>query len=83
MRVVFWHYQALNLFKKIRSYTLIKGTLNLTVTLLCVLRISITLYLISGIKSAFLIFECVKCVMRVKCVKRTQIWLKDHAYVYN
>ena len=31
--------------------------------LVCALRVSVTLYVISGIKSAFLIFSCVKCVM--------------------
>ena len=37
-------------------------TLNSTVTLVCAFCISLTLYLISRFRSAFLIVSCVKCV---------------------
>ena len=75
---VFWHYRALNLFKKIRSYTLIHSTLNLTVTvtLVCVLRISVALYLISGIKSAFFIL----LVRKVRKVRTNQLCSNPNLY---
>ena len=37
IRAVIWHNRALKLFKKIHSYTVIRITINLTITLVCVL----------------------------------------------